>query len=260
MGHDGQAALDALIGQQVALVVKAPRGDTQTFPLRVVGVFDPNYGFDGPYFDVHIGTLDTLALKAWWFNDPGILEHQGYDALTVEATSLNDAVQIIERLEAGGFQVTSLRAMMDTVNKTMVVLQTMLDPIGGLALFVASIGIANTMVMAVYDLTRGIGILKSLGASSGDVRLLFMVEGALIGLLGGVIGVIGGWLLDWGPNRGILAYLEWRDIPMEGTFFVATGWLALAALAFATLVGLLAGLYPAARATRLAPLDALRHE
>jgi ABC-type antimicrobial peptide transport system permease subunit len=223
-------------------------------------VFEPKYGFDGPYFDAHIGASDALALKAWWFNNPALLETEGYDALTIRAASLNDAVQIIEQFETRGFRVTSLKTMLDTVNRTMVVLETMLGSVGGLALFVAAIGIANTMVMAVYERTREIGILKAIGASSGDVRRLFVVEAALIGLLGGVIGTIGGWLLGLGLNHGILAYLEWREIPITGTFFSVTGWLVLTALGFATVVGLIAGLYPAARAARLDPLDALRHE
>lgn len=259
LGYEGQAA-DDLIGQEVALVLKAPRGDTQTFPLRLVGVIDVKYGFDGPYFDANVGAADSLALKAWWYNDPDILEHAGYDALIVKAASLNDAIQIVEEFEEQGFEVSSLRTMLDTLNKSMVILQTMLGSIGGLALFVASIGIANTMVMSVYERTREIGILKAIGASPGDIRVLFMAEAALIGMLGGVVGAIGGWLLGLGLNEGILAYLRWQDIPMTGTFFVVTGWLVALALTFATVVGLLAGLYPAARAARLDPLEALRYE
>ncbi len=260
LGHEGQAAIDALVGQEVALVLKAPRGDTQAFPLRVVGVFHPNYGIDGPYFDAHINMPDSLALKAWWYNDPDILEHEGYDALTVKAASLNDAVQIVEQLEERGFQVTSVKMMLDMVNKSMVVLQTMLGSVGGLALFVASIGIANTMVMAIYERTKEIGVLKAVGASPGDIRLLFVAEASLIGLLGGIIGTVGGWLLGLGLNEAILAYLEWKEIPVTGTFFVVTGWLVALAMAFATVIGLLAGLYPAARAARLDPVEALRHE
>ena len=260
LGYKDQAAIEALIGQEVALVLQAPRGDTQAFPVRLVGVFDPKYGFDGPYFDAHIGVADSLALKAWWYNDPDILEHEGYDTLTVKAVSLNDAVQIVEQLEERGFEVTSLKTMLDMVNKAMVVVQTMLGSVGGLALLVACIGIANTMVMAIYERTREIGVLKAIGASPGDIRLLFMAEAALIGLLGGITGTIGGWLLGLGLNEGILAYLEWQDVPVTGTFFVVTGWLVALALAFAAVVGLLAGLYPAARAARLDPLEALRHE
>jgi hypothetical protein len=251
---------DAIIGQEVELVLNAPRGDVQTFPFRVVGVLKTNYGPEAGYFGTHVGLADALAIKAWWYNDPDILEHEGYDELTIEAASLNDAVQVVELLEARGFEVQSLQTILDMVNKGMVIMQTMLGSIGGLALLVASLGIANTMIMAVYERTREIGILKAVGASPSDIRVLFMAEASLIGLLGGVVGTIIGWLLGLGLNRGILAYLQWKEIPIEGTFFIVTAWLVALALAFATVVGLLAGLYPAARAARLEPLEALRYE
>ncbi|MFN2183648.1 MAG: ABC transporter permease, partial [Anaerolineae bacterium] len=136
----------------------------------------------------------------------------------------------------------------------------MLGSVGALALLVASIGIANTMIMSVYERTKEIGILKAVGAAPGQIRSLFVLESSLIGLLGGIVGTIFGWLLGKGLNWLALRVLEWQDVPMEGTFFVLSWWLVLAALAFGTLVGLLAGLYPAARAARLAPLDALRYE
>jgi putative ABC transport system permease protein len=142
----------------------------------------------------------------------------------------------------------------------MIVLQTMLGSIGTLALLVASIGIANTMIMAVYERTREIGILKAVGASPGDIRKLFVAESSFIGLVGGVAGTVLGWLLGLGLNRLILAILRWQELPVRGTFFVVTGWLVLLALAFATVVGLLSGLYPAARAARLDPIEALRYE
>lgn len=256
----GQSEFGDLIGQEIALVLQAPRGDVQDFSLRLVGIIDAYDDFEKENPRAYLGLADALSLKAWWYNDPDILEHEGYDALTVKAVSLNDAVQIVEQLQARDFDVESLRTILDTVNKTMVVLQTMLGSIGGLALLVASIGIANTMIMSVYERTREIGILKAIGASPGDIRLLFMAEASLIGLIGGVTGAIGGWLLGLGLNEGILAYLRWKEIPVTGTFFVVTGWLVALALAFAIVVGLLAGLYPAARAARLDPLEALRYE
>lgn len=255
LGFEGQVEFESMIGQEVSLTLEAPRGDTQAFPFRVVGVIEGS-----EYFGALISLADSVALKAWWYNDPDILEHEGYDLLTIKAASLNDATQIVEQLQERGFEVQSLRTILDMINRAMVVLQTMLGSVGGLALFVASIGIANTMVMAVYERTREIGILKAIGASPGDIRALFMAEAAFIGLVGGIVGTIGGWLLGLGLNRLILAILRWREVPMEGTFFVVTGWLVALALVFATVVGLLAGLYPAARAARLDPLDALRYE
>jgi putative ABC transport system permease protein len=117
------------------------------------------------------------------------------------------------------------------------------------------------MIMAVYERTREIGILKAVGAAPRQIRALFMLEAMLIGLLGGVMGTIGGWLLGLGLNRLILLILAWQDIDFPPTkFFVVSWWLVILALTFAVLVGLLAGLYPAARAARLDPLEALRHE
>jgi ABC-type antimicrobial peptide transport system permease subunit len=150
--------------------------------------------------------------------------------------------------------------MLDLANRGMIIVQTMLGSVGTLALLVASIGIANTMIMAVYERTKEIGVLKAVGAAPGQIRTLFVIEASLIGLLGGVIGTILGWLLGKGLNWLILEILRWQEVPVRGTFFVVPWWLVVAALAFATVVGLLAGLYPAARAARLAPLDALRYE
>jgi ABC-type antimicrobial peptide transport system permease subunit len=259
LGYE-DGTFDDLIGQDVALVLKEPRGEMKEFPFRVVGVLETVYGAEAGYFGTHVSLDDMVAINAWWYNDPDILENEGYDELVVKAASLEDAAEIVDVLRARGFEVQSLDAVVDVMNKAMIVLETMLGSIGGLALFVAAIGIANTMVMAVYERTREIGILKAVGASPGDIRLLFVAEAALIGLLGGIVGTVAGWLLGLGLNAGILAYMRWQELPIEGTFFVVTGWLVALALGFAMVVGLLAGLYPAARAARLDPLEALRYE
>jgi ABC-type antimicrobial peptide transport system permease subunit len=196
----------------------------------------------------------------WWYNDPHFLANRGYDQVFIRAGSLNDAVQLVDWLSSQGFEVRSLKALLDMVNRGMIIVQTMLGSVGALALLVASIGIANTMIMAVYERTKEIGILKAVGAAPGQIRALFVVEASLIGLLGGIAGTILGWLLGKGLNLLILEIMRWQEVNVEGTFFVVSWWLVIGALAFATLVGLLAGLYPAARAARLAPLDALRYE
>jgi putative ABC transport system permease protein len=254
LGYDQQSDWEHVVGREVYLVLQAPRGDTSRFPFTVVGVQDSSY------WGANIGVTDAVALKAWWYNDTDILEHEGYDVLRIKASSLNDAVEIVEELEERGFEVESLKMLLDNINRAMVVVQTMLGSIGTLALLVASLGIANTMVMAVYERTREIGILKAIGASPGDIRVLFVTESAFIGLVGGVAGSLLGWLLGLGLNRLILAVMRWQEVSVRGTFFVVNGWLVVLALAFATIVGLLSGLYPASRAARLDPIEALRYE
>lgn len=251
---DSGDSLQALIGREVELVLYAPRGDSQVFPLRIAGITDRSWG------DVSLAVADRLAMLEWWFDDPDYLARRGYDYVIIRARSLADAARLVDWLGGLDYEVQSLKTMLDLANRGMTILKTMLGSVGGLALLVASIGIANTMIMSVYERTKEIGILKAVGASPGQIRGLFVVEASLIGLLGGVVGTILGWLLGLGLNWLILEILEWQDVPMQGTFFVISWWLILGALAFATLIGLLAGLYPAARAARLAPLDALRYE
>jgi ABC-type lipoprotein release transport system permease subunit len=245
----------SLIGRDVELVLHAPRGESQAFQLEIVGVEEQRWRAS-----VALASPDRLDMLQWWYNDPDYMDRRGYDQIAIRALSLNDAVQIVDWLSSLGFEVQSLKTMLDMANRGMIIIQTMLGSVGALALLVASIGIANTMIMSVYERTKEIGILKAVGAAPGQIRALFVIEASLIGLLGGVVGTILGWLLGKGLNWLALRILEWQEVTMEGTFFVVSWWLVLAALAFGTLVGLLAGLYPAARAARLAPLDALRYE
>lgn len=250
----GREKFAGLIGRPVDLVLHAPRGESQSFSFTIAGITEPRYG------NVNLALGDRLQLLEWWYNDPGYVDRFGYDDLVVRARSINDAATVVDWLSAQGYRVESLKTILDVVNRAMIVLQTLLSSVGVLALLVASIGIANTMIMAVYERTREIGILKAVGAAPGQIRLLFVLEAALIGMLGGIVGTILGWLLGKLLNWLILMVLEWQQMNVQGTFFVVSWWLVAAAVAFGTLVGLLAGLYPAARAARLAPLEALRYE
>jgi len=253
LGYEREAFND-LIGRELEIVLYAPRGECQTFRLQITGITDHERN------SIAIATPDRLAMLQWWYNDSDYLAHRGYDEVFIQTRSLNDATQIVNWLSDQGHNVRSLKTMLDMANKGMIILQTMLGSVGGVALLVACIGIANTMIMAVYERTKEIGILKAVGAAPGQIRGLFVLEASLIGLLGGIIGTILGWLLGKGLNVLLLEIMRWQDVAMQGTFFVISWWLVMGALIFATLVGLLAGLYPAARAARLAPLDALRYE
>jgi putative ABC transport system permease protein len=130
---------------------------------------------------------------------------------------------------------------------------------GSLALIVASLGIINTLVMAILERRREIGVLKALGASDGDVRKLFFAEAGAMGLFGGVLGVFIGWLIGRGLTLGTNIYLRRQDLP-DIQISSVPWWMVAAAIAFSIAVSLAAGLYPASRASKLNPVEALRYE
>ncbi len=250
---EGMAAED-LVGRELAIILRSPRGESERFVLRVAGVSDQQQR------ELQADPGDMAAMKAWWYNNPDYLATRGYDIAIVQTSDVGAAARLVRVLREEGFRVQSLELILEQANRVFALINVMLASIGGLALFVASLGIVNTMIMAIYERTREIGTLKAIGASRSDIRGLFMIEAGLIGLLGGVVGTIGGWLLGLLLNQVIGWYIEYERLPIEATFFVTPWWLALAALGFAALVGIVAGLYPAARAARLDPLVALRYE
>ncbi len=245
---------EEVAGRELAVVLRSPRGENQRFPVTVAGVSDLAQS------EVQASALDMAAMKSWWYNTPSYLATQGYDLAVLQATDVAAATRLVRSLRAEGYKVQSLELILEQANRVFAVINVMLASVGGLALFVASLGIVNTMIMAIYERTREIGTLKAIGASRGDIRGLFMIEAGLIGLLGGALGIIGGWLTGILLNQVIGWYIARERLPINATFFVTPWWLALVALGFAALVGIVAGLYPAARAARLDPLVALRYE
>jgi putative ABC transport system permease protein len=146
-----------------------------------------------------------------------------------------------------------------SIRRFFAVLDMFLGIFGSLALAVASLAIVNTLVMAVLERRREIGIMKALGASDIDVKKLFFAEAATMGLFGGGLGVALGWVMGRAINFGTNLYLHKMKMPAENLWTVPL-WLVFGAIAFAVLVSVLAGIYPAARAAKLDPVQALRYE
>jgi putative ABC transport system permease protein len=168
-----------------------------------------------------------------------------------------DAVeQAIKNL---GFNTFSILDATKSMRRFFAILDLFLGIFGSLALTVASIGIINTLVMAILERRREIGIMKAVGASDADVRGLFFAEAGAMGLLGGVCGTILGWVIGRVINFGTNIYLKRQGFPPEHIWSVPV-WLVAGAVGFAFVVSLLSGLYPASRAARLDPVQALRYE
>ncbi len=184
---------------------------------------------------------------------------QTYSSLTMliedpkYVTGVEDQVKL---MELGAF---SLFDAAHRLQQFFAVLDTFLGLFGSLALAVASLGIINTLVMAILERRREIGVLKALGAADRDVRQLFFAEAGVMGLLGGIFGVFLGWAIGRTINFAANVYLSQQNIPSQKLWSVPL-WLVGAAIGFSIVVSLGAGLYPAARAAKLDPVKALRYE
>lgn len=139
-------------------------------------------------------------------------------------------------------------------------IQLVLGCIGAVSLFVAAIGIANTMMMSIYERTKEIGIIKVLGCSLSNIRTLFLAEAAFIGFLGGMAGLVLSYGISWALNHFGAVIGEYMTGSANASVSYIPFWLAGLALIFAICVGVVAGFFPALRATRLSPLAAIRNE
>jgi putative ABC transport system permease protein len=236
--------------------------------LRIAGVIDSDPsagigGFGGGRVFIPLGVAEQLHVAGpndvQEFVRAGGSAKPTYVALTVRVKSPKNVTQVEDAIKKMGFISFSLLDATRSLRLVFTVFDLFLGLFGSLALTVASLGIINTLVMAILERRREIGVLKALGATDGDVRSLFFAEAGAMGLFGGVFGVALGWLIGQGLTWGTTIYLRRQDLPGVKISYVPW-WLAVSAIAFAVVVSLVAGLYPAGRAARLNPVEALRYE
>jgi len=166
---------------------------------------------------------------------------------------------IRDSVEAMGFRTFSFAAEFEQIQKMFLYFDLALGVIGLIALITASLGIVNTMVMSITERRKEIGVLKSLGADERDIRWLFLVESGVIGMIGTVMGIFSGWVITRIVSAIAQGYMRREGIP-EMELFSLPPWLILIALGVGIGVSVLAGFYPAARAARVDPVEALRNE
>lgn len=186
-------------------------------------------------------------------------DQPAYSSISVRVKNPSQIQSVEDQIKKMGFTTFSILDASRSLQQVFKVLYAFLGIFGSLALAVASIGIVNTLVMAILERRREIGIMKAIGASDGDVRKLFFAEAGAMGIIGGIFGVVFGWAIGQIINFGTNIYLKSQSIPPEH-FWAVPWWLVAFAIAFAFLVSLISGLYPAGRAARLDPVQALRYE
>ena len=178
-----------------------------------------------------------------------------YNELDVNVNSMDNVMEVQNYLTDLGYEAYSNAEWVESNQKSMAAIQAVLGGIGAVSLFVAAIGITNTMMMSIYERTKEIGVMKVLGCDLRNIRSLFLLEAGFIGFIGGIIGLVLSFTISAIINKLAQAAEEY----MSGISFIPI-WLALLSLIFAVLVGMIAGFFPARRAMKLSPLAAIRNE
>ena len=181
-----------------------------------------------------------------------------YDSVMVFVDDMDNVTTVQKQISDMGFQASSQMEWIEQSQQTYDIIQLVLGGIGAVSLFVAAIGIANTMMMSIYERTKEIGIIKVLGCDLGTIRNMFLLESGFIGFMGGVMGLVISYIISFVMNNflGIGQVL----MGVAGDISRIPLWLSAAAVVFAIFVGMAAGFFPSLRAMHLSALSAIRNE
>lgn len=256
-----------VVGRTVKVITQqfTPTGakDGPTYEATVVGVVKKSSGFGFGNDAVAEDLAERMAKESPNLFGEAPAETESWGQVTVFVDHKDNVAAVRKSIEDAGWFASGLEELLKSINQAFLIMKIILGVIGGIALFVALIGITNSMLMAVLERTREIGIMSALGASRRTISGLFLAESGWLGLFGALLGLLGGYGIGQAIVAGINTYLSFSGNADEGLssikFYI--GWtLAVGTLVGAVAVTLLAGWLPARRAAKLDPIKALRHE
>ena len=261
---------------KMTLTIKTGEGSTEksrSWELEVVGVLEPD-GAKGYWTQSGIVLrIQDMKMLQKLYNDMTKTkeESKSYDQVYVKVDDLSNVTDVETAIHDLGFTNTySMNQQREEMQKQVMNSQMIFGGIAAVSLLVAAINIINTMTMAIYERTREIGVMKVLGCELGNIRTMFLLESSTIGFIGGLIGLCISLIASFVLNN-LSTLGQGLDLSglMGGGYYMGGGggtisiippWLMLAALVFATLVGLVAGILPANKAVKISALEAIRHE
>ena len=180
-----------------------------------------------------------------------------YTNAMVQVDDIDNVDVVASEIQNLGYKVTTNAEYVKSMQKQFAMIQAVLGGIGAVSLFVAAIGIMNTMMMSIYERTKEIGVIKVLGCSLKNIKQMFLLEAAFIGFIGGVVGNLLSFLMSFIIN---ILTRNGSAMGLDGNISYIPPWLVIASMTFAILIGMVAGYFPALRAMKLSPLAAIRNE
>jgi putative ABC transport system permease protein len=220
---------------------------------KVVGVLNRKFENDNSIY----ASIDVVSkVKSYYYLQNDYINNHGYDSVTIYAKDIDDVKSITDKIKKMGYSYMSYQDMVAKIKSSFKILEVILSVLGIIVLLVASVGIVNTMVMIIYERTKSIGIMKAVGANRSDIHSIFIIQSALIGLIGGIMGIAFSALNLKIVQFGLKMYLESKKINETMSFDMPIS-LAFATLAFSIGISIIAGIYPSRRASKMDPIKAL---
>ena len=249
-------------------------GDENQLPFRktmkITGITKEDYGKGWETSEGLMMSID--AFKALLKDVKGTSQNKlTYSTVLVKAADISQVTEIEEEIAGMGYYTYSMESIRESMEKNARQVQLMLGGIGAISLFVAAIGITNTMIMSISERTREIGIMKALGCYVRDIRVMFLMEAGAIGLIGGIMGVVFSLIISvvinivsmGGMGGGISGQMIIQALlggeGISRVSVVSPGLIAFA-IAFSIFVGVASGYYPANKAVKISALEAIKRE
>lgn len=255
--------ISSVIGKKISVKSLIPDYDkSKTFSkdLTIVGVINQNY-----YQPAFIVTKDVMeAIKNFETDKKLSLDKRGADFIELSVKNISQVASVTNYIqEELNYNTESVSTLAKTVDSVLFGIKAGLSVLGLIVIFIASLDVINTMIMSIHERTKLIGLMRATGASKKDIRTLFLVESATIGLLGGVFGVVFSYFGLIGIRALLIFamnYFDIVDLMIVNEIAKLDALTSLFTIGFAILVTIIAGIYPAIKASNLNPIDAIRHD
>ena len=241
---------------------------TQKF--KIVGILKEDYSKGSETSDGIIFNADDIKRLVKEYNQANNISQKGeqsYNEAYVKVDDINNVADVETQIKNLGYSTSSLESIREPMEKEVRQKQLMFAGLGIVSLFVAALGIMNTMIMAISERKREIGVMKALGCLVRDIRTMFLMEAGFIGLIGGISGLVISLLISSVINivsteTQITDFTTLWQVLMTNTDRVSVIplWLAVSAVVFSVFVGVASGYYPANKAIKVSALDAIKAE
>ena len=259
----GVEDVSSIIGKEISISSIIPNYDEDKVfdkKLKVVGVINQQY-----YQPNLIVSNDVMAdLKNFQDGKDIELADRGFDVVELSVKDVKDVNSIVNQIEQkDGYRTESIEAVASTMNKILVGIKGALSVLGIVVILIASLDVINTMIMSIHERTKMIGLMKAVGGSKKDIRNIFLMESGTIGLIGGVVGTALSYVTIIGLRELlaiILGYLDIKEVSFLTDIVTMDMKIAVYTIIFSIILTMLAGLYPSFKASKLSPVQALRHD